>query len=55
MGPYGVPGSLSMGPYGVPGSRDLGLRAWPMFLLLLVYDGQRLSTMLQPPGYAADQ
>ena len=22
MGPYGVPGSLSMGPYGVPGSRD---------------------------------
>ena len=22
MGPYGVPGSLSMGPYGVPGSGD---------------------------------
>ena len=22
MGPYGVPGSLSMGSYGVPGSRD---------------------------------
>ena len=22
MGPYGVPGSLSMGPYGVPGSQD---------------------------------
>ena len=24
MGPYGVPGSLSMGHYGVPGSRDSG-------------------------------
>ena len=22
MGPYGVPGSLSLGPYRVPGSRD---------------------------------
>ena len=22
MGPYGVPGTLSMGPYGYPGSRD---------------------------------
>ena len=27
MGPYGVPGSLSMGPYGVPGSRDSWTRA----------------------------
>ena len=26
MGPYGVPGSLSMERYGVPGSRDPRLR-----------------------------